>query len=105
MAEQPGDRLPLGLVAITSPGGQEHLVDEFAFTTSHSGHWRARCGAMVMSAPLASRPGRPCAMCSSPTRPTPRTARARTLGFWTLVATAVASLGPLWLHRLISASR
>jgi hypothetical protein len=55
---------PLGLVAITSPDGHEHLVDEQVFARTRSGRWPARCGVTVVSAALDAGPGRPCVRCT-----------------------------------------
>jgi hypothetical protein len=60
-----------GLVIVTAPDRCDHLVDEGVLATSSTGHYAARCGAVVVSAALTEGPGRPCPLCN------PRTAAQR----------------------------
>ncbi|OLT04544.1 hypothetical protein BJF90_22210 [Pseudonocardia sp. CNS-004] len=62
---------------VTAPDRCDHLVDEGVFTTSPTGRYAARCGAVVVSAGLAEEPGRPCPLCS----PRPAPARRPTRRF------------------------
>ena len=63
-------------LAVTSALDQrEHLVDEGVFATSITGHWTARCGALVVSAALEVPPAGRCVLCDPPI-PTRRRARS-----------------------------
>lgn len=61
---QPVDLGRRFLVAVTSPDGLEHLVSEGVFASATDGHFMARCGAVVISASLSTKPSKSCALCA-----------------------------------------